>query len=244
VDKSKITISQDKRRSISSVLERSLIDMIIIVVLVIVVTLIGLALVLGISMGLGWLLTLFLPFTLFEASLLAMGACVIVGALWYNVIRSLSDFAPDLYPHTPDKDEEYSEYDEIPASQFYKTKSGKTWEAWFRYQIANDIYMEFQDAPNRVAPMGQKQLQALAIRLSELAISMLKAKTARTKKLRVTKNALRQQMVKIGQQPYDDDILSLALAGINENVDFYYEDLIEVIRDKAWDKPTDMFETG
>lgn len=217
--------------------------MILIVVLVILVTIVGLALVLGISTGLGWLLTLFLPFTLFEASLLAMGACVVVGAFWYNVVRSLSDFAPGSYSYPPHEDEDFG-YDEIPASQFYKTKSGKTWEAWFRYQIANDIYMEFQDAPNRVAPMGQKQLQALAIRLSELAVSMLKAKTARTKQLRVTKNALRQQMKKIGQQPYDDDILSLALAGINENVDYYYEELIEVIQDKAWEKPTDMFETG
>ncbi len=218
--------------------------MIIIVVLVILVTIVGLALVLGISMGLGWLLTLFLPFTLFEASLLAMGACVVVGAFWYNVVRSLSDFAlgPSSYP--PYEDEEDLGYDEIPASQFYKSKSGKTWEAWFRYQIANDIYMEFQDAPNRVAPMGQKQLQALAIRLSDLAVSMLKAKTARTKQLRITKNALRQQMKKVGQQPYDDDILSLALTGINENVDYYYEELIKVIQDKAWDKPTDMFETG
>ncbi len=218
--------------------------MIIIVVLVILVTIVGLALVLGISMGLGWLLTLFLPFTLFEASLLAMGACVVVGAFWYNVVRSLSDFAlgPSSYP--PYEDEEDLGYDEIPASQFYKSKSGKTWEAWFRYQIANDIYMEFQDAPNRVAPMGQKQLQALAIRLSDLAVSMLKAKTARTKQLRITKNALRQQMKKVGQQPYDDDILSLALTGINENVDYYYEELIKVIQDKAWDKSTDMFETG
>lgn len=218
--------------------------MIIITVLVILVTIVGLALVLGISLGLGWLLTLFLPLTLFEASLLAMGAGVIVGAFWYNVVRSLSDFAPGPSSYGPPEGEEDFEYDEIPAFQFYKTKSGKTWEAWFRYQIANDIYMEFQDAPNRVAPMGQKQLQALAIRLSDLAVSMLKAKTARTKQLRITKNALRQQMKKIGQQPYDDDILSLALVGINGNVDYYYEDLIKVIQDKTWDKPTNMFETG
>lgn len=224
---------------------RSLRGAIIVILLVLLLSITGLVLVLGISLGVGWLLTLFLPFTLFEASLLAMVAFSIVGMTWYYLVRSLTDATPISYPFGDDDDkEDYLEYDEIPPAKFYKTKADKNWENWLRYQIANDIYIEFQDTPRKIAQMGDKQLQALAIRLADMAVSILKTKTARIKRLKITKAALIKQMNKMGQQPYDDDILQLAVTSINDNLDFYYVDIIEVIRGKLWNRPTDMFGRG
>ncbi len=205
-----------------------------------------LALVLGIAIGLGWLLTLILPFTLFEGTLLVMAASAIIGTVGYNLVRALSDFMPRLsnFEYEDEDDEEDEYYADIPTSRFFKTRAEQTWETWFRHEIANDIYVEFQAAPKRIAPMGDRQLQELAIRLADTAIAILKAKTSRAKRLEITKAALQRQMTKTGQRPYDDDILNLAVGAIGESVDDYYEDFIAVIRGKRWNESTDMFSTG
>ncbi len=213
--------------------------------LILIVVLISLALVLGVALGVGWLLRLILPsFSLFEASLLGIIASAVVGFFWYNFINSIPEVR---LGQDEDYDEEAYDYDEdiyemIPASRFYKTNADKTWEAWFRYQIANGIYVEFQDSPQPVAPMGEKQLQELAIRLADVAISLLKGKTARTKRLKVSVATLKRQMTKIGQRPYDDDIVQLAVEAINEEVDYHYEDITTVIRAKLWSEPCEMFD--
>ena len=212
-----------------------------ILLLVLAVVCISLALSLGFAIGIGWLLTLFLPFSLFEGSLLGLIASVIVGTFWYNFLQSVpTGFKQDNY----DEDEyDYDEdYEQIPASRFYKTEADKTWEAWFRFQIANGIYVEFQDSEQPVAPMGEKQLQELAIRLADITISLLKSKSPRAKQLKLTETALKREMNKMGQRPYDDDILELAVMAINEELDFHYEDIIMVIRSKMWNEPYDMYD--
>ncbi|MEA3341810.1 MAG: hypothetical protein U9R15_17735 [Chloroflexota bacterium] len=207
-----------------------------------------LALVLGIAIGLGWLLTLVLPFTLFEGTLLVMAASAFIGTVGYNLVRALSDFIPrllsdpDFYDYEDDEEDEY--YDDIPTSRFFKTSAEQTWGTWFRYEIANDIYVEFQAAPKRIAPMGDRQLQELAIRLADIAVAILKAKTSRAKRLEITKSALQRQMTRNGQRPYDDDILNLAANAIGASLEYYYEDFIDVIQGRLWNEPTDMFSTG
>jgi hypothetical protein len=205
---------------------------------------ISLILVLGLAIGIGWLLTLILPFTLFEGTLLGMIASIIIGAIWYNFFRSVPDFIPGSYGFDYDEDEDEEDdfdFDEIPVSRFYKTDADKTWETWFRYEIANGIYVEFQDSPKQIAPLGDKQMQELAVRLADIGVSILKTKSARAKQFKISKAMLKRQMTKMGQQPYDDDILSLAATAINENLDYYYEDLINVIRNKSWHERMDIF---
>jgi hypothetical protein len=213
-----------------------------ILLLVLLVVCISLALVLGFAMGIGWLLTLFLPFNLFEASLLGLIASVIVGTFWYNFLQSVPVGLGQDGDYDYDEDEyDYDEdYEQIPPSRFYKTESDRTWEAWFRFQIANGIYVEFQDSEQPVAPMGEKQLQELAIRLADMTISLLKTKSSRAKQLKVTVAALKRQMNKMGQRPYDDDILELAAMAINDELDFHYEDIMMAIRSKMWNKPYSM----
>ncbi len=64
---------------------------VIYVLIIIVLAILLLALVLGITIGLGWLLTLFLPFTLFEGTILVMAASAIMGFVGYNLVLALID---------------------------------------------------------------------------------------------------------------------------------------------------------
>jgi len=207
--------------------------------LILILVILSVALTLGVAIGIGWLLTLFLPFSLFEASLLGIIASVIVGIFWYNLIGSIPNLRSSEYDDIGDEDEYY---DPIPASRFFKTDADKTWEAWLRFQLANDIYAEFQEEEHPIVSKGEKQAQELAIRLADIVIPMLKTKSAKAKRLTVTLPALKQQMNKIGQRPYDDDILNLAVMAVNWNLDYNYENVMRIIRTKSWNMPCELFD--
>jgi hypothetical protein len=191
-------------------------------------------------MGIGWILTLFLPFTLFEGTLLGLIASVIVGTFWNTILNIIPPFEREDYEDFDEEDED--DYDTIPPSRFFKTNKEQTWEAWLRFTIANRVYIEFQDWPQPVSMMSSKQQQELAIRLADITLSLLKAKTARAKQLRVTMNTLKREMGKLGQRPYDNDILRLAIGAINEELDYHHEEIIAIIHEKSWNKPHPLAE--
>ncbi|MBN1994157.1 MAG: hypothetical protein JW953_15775 [Anaerolineae bacterium] len=212
-----------------------------VLLLILAITLVSMALVLGFSLGVGWLLTLFLPFDLFQTTLLALISAVVAVAFWRNFLSSLLPFGADEDDFYEDEDDDYDDYDRIPESRFYKKNTDKTWEAWLRSHLANSIYFEFQDSPQPVTPMGKKQQQELAIRLADLVITFLKAKKPGTRRLNITMSTLKQQMNKIGQKPYDDDILRLAILAANEELNYHYEDIVTVMRSKLWNELYDQY---
>ncbi len=195
--------------------------------------LVGLAVVLGVSLGIGWVLSRIVSFTLFEGTLVAMFGLVITGVVWRSLIGSL----PDLPTYSYDYDEGEDDYRPIPISRFVEADAERTWRKMLAYEIANDIYVECQEGSTRAASMDDKRLQELSVRLADIAVAVLES--ARGRRLRVTKAKLKRQMNKMGQRSYDDDILDLAVRAINSNVDFYYDSLIEVIRDDLWDEPVE-----
>ncbi|MBL7182941.1 MAG: hypothetical protein ISS50_00660 [Anaerolineae bacterium] len=205
-------------------------------ILIIIVIVISFALVLGVALGMGWILTLFLPFSLFEATLLGMIATIVICTVWYNILRSVEPFGFDEEYEEP----ELEDSDEIPPSRFYKTDADRTWENWFRYILANVTYEDFLDL-GWTARMNDRQLQELSIRLTDVAIAALKGKSSRTKRLRVSKGMLKNEMTKMGQQPYDDDILDIAINAINDELGTLQEELRDVIRGKLWNEPMDMY---
>jgi hypothetical protein len=89
--------------------------------------------------------------------------------------------------------------------------------------------------------MNDRQLQELSIRLTDAAIAALKTKSPRTKRLRVSTGMLKHELTKMGQQPYDDDILDTAVSAINDELIASQEELREVIRRKSWDEPANVF---
>jgi len=217
-------------------------SIILVVLIVFVLLTLSLVVVLALSLLVGWILSYFLAFTLFEGTLLGLIALGIVGMVWYNILISSPDTPmKEFYDDETDELDEIEGYDEIPAQRFYKNQADQTWEAWFRYQIANSIYTQFQDSPRPVGQMGDKQLQELAVRLADLATNLCKREPVNTKTVQVTVAAFKKEMNKIGQRPYDDDILSLAVTAVNDELQ-YDEDMHEVIRSHLWAQASDMFE--
>ncbi|MBN1565350.1 MAG: hypothetical protein JXA10_16005 [Anaerolineae bacterium] len=190
---------------------------------------IALSIILGWSIFVGWLLTLIFPFELFEGTLLAMLASVFsVYALNYPPGES---GAPD-WSLIDDEDDEFPE-DQIPMSKFVKTEDQKTWENLSRYEIANAIVTEFK-ASIKIGQMTDAQLEALAIRMADAGIELLKQKPARTTNVTITANQLKNQLRRMGFKPDADDILKAATHGINFAL---YETPIElVVKQKMWDQ--------
>lgn len=182
------------------------------------------------------------PLTLFESLLLG---AVLSASTLYVVLGLIRFFFPVdslRLPNMSGEEEENGdgkEYKRIATSRFYKSAETRTWEAWLREEIANDIYVEFQDEPRTVSNMNETQVQELAIRLSELALTILKRKTARARDLTMNVGMLKRELQRLGQRAYEDKILQLAVNAININVDFFADDIHEVIRTQGWQELAD-----
>jgi len=201
--------------------------------LIVVLVVIGLVLILGISLGIGWVLTLFLPFSLFEGALLSMIAGLASGALWYMIL--FSALAPEF-----GGEENEIEDEAIPESRFWQTSGQRTWKNLFRYVLANSIYEDVVESRDWIGDMDEGQQQELSIRLADAALGALKRRARQAKRLRVTRGVLRQQLVNEGQRPYEDELLDLAVAAVNAELVYLEEDLKEVARGRMWDQKADV----
>lgn len=222
-----------------------IIAILLVLLLLFGVTFAGIA---AMGIGLGRILLWVTPsFTVFEATLLA----TIFGFIAFALLRMLARlFLPaelmlDERQSTWDPGEEKpsGDYQSIPQDRFYKSKAERTWERWFTAEVANDLYAEFQDAPKTAGNLNQSQLQELSIRLAEAGVNIIKRKTGRARRLSTNLNDLRRELNRMGQRPYDDDILRLALSAINMNLNYFEEPLREVIHEQEWDRPTTMPES-
>lgn len=231
---------------------RNIITTILIVILVLLIVLIvlglGFALVSAIAFGLGVLLRWALPtLSLFEATLLG----TIFGVITLYAVRVVAgNFLPDeLTPGSSETgwrgsdDSEADEYQTIPQERFFADSSSRTWEAWLEAELANDIYAEFQEAPDTVSNLNPMQIQELSIRLAEAGVNIIQRKTGRSRHLSCNLNDLRRELNRNGQKAYDEDILRMALAAINMNLNFYEDALRDVIRSKSWNHPATIPET-
>ncbi|MCZ6633536.1 MAG: hypothetical protein O7G87_09030 [bacterium] len=197
--------------------------------LTVVLVVISLALVIGIPLVIGWILTLFLPFSLFEGTLLGMIASLVTGMIWYNILR--------FDPSSEVEEEENDSEGEILESRFWRTNAERTWENWFRYMIANSVYEDLLDSPRWVEETSEEQLQELSIHLADAALSILKTKSPRATQLRVSKGRLKHEMVKIGQPPYEDSILNAGVAAVNVVLAPMEAVLKRIVREQLWDEP-------
>lgn len=196
-----------------------------------------------VSLGAAWLLRLFLSLSLFESALL--GFIFAAGAIYLllTVGSAIGPPAPAWRPRSnaayPIEEDEGREYKQIAPARFYDSPAERTWQAFLSYEIANDIYMDLQDAPSVTSPMNDSQVQELSIRLAQIGMAILKRKTPRARDLSVNLSALKREMQRMGQRPYDDDILRVAVDGINANVDYYADELYEIIRTQGWNRPAE-----
>lgn len=195
------------------------------ILLVLLFMVVGTAVILGWSIGIGWLLTLILPFTWFETSLLTMITSVVVGALGIWMLLAA--------PPPTDTDELIEPA--ILTDRFYPADGPVTSEAWFRFEMANDIYWELTDTPSIDNSLDETEMKELAIRLTDIVVEMLQGRTNRSRRINVTANQLKQQMKKMNLRPYDDDILQAAASAVTLRLSFD-EMMFDIIHEKSWDE--------
>jgi len=225
---------------------------IVLILLLIVIALFALffAAVALIGLGLGYIVNWFTPsFSYFEATLLA----TIFAFITFAILRILARlFLPaELLPREArgawngdgEEEERTGEYKSIPQARFYQSATERTWAAWLTAEVANDVYAELQGAPHAAANLNQPQSQELAIRLAEAGMNIIKRKTGRARRLSINLNDLRRELNRMGQRPYEDDILRLALSAINMNLNFFEEPIRAVIRAQGWEQLTTMPES-
>jgi hypothetical protein len=184
------------------------------------------------SAGLSWLLIKLLPLTLFEGALLILLATIFV---LYVAVKMLSDIPrPDSNGLPPAIS--LSDDDAIPDDRFWQSADEKTNEAWFRYAIANELYEDISDMELDLT-LGKAQQKELAIRLTDIVVAVLKVRNYRknARRVAITLPQLKEQMEKLGQRPYDDDILETAVSTVNIRLS-YDEELVDIVINKTWNE--------
>jgi hypothetical protein len=186
------------------------------------------------STGLSWLLIKLLPFTLFEGTLLVLLATLFVLYIGGRLLLAgppLPSTGSEMLDTMP-----FSLEDEIPENRFWKSGEAKTNETWFRYAIANEIYQDF-DSIELDATLGKAQQKELAIRLTDIIVEMLKERRFRkgTRRVSITVPQILAQMEKMGQRPYDQDILEAVVSSVNIHLS-YDEYLQDIVLEKTWDE--------
>jgi hypothetical protein len=203
------------------------------IILIVVIAVVSLAVVIGLSLGIGWVLTLFLPFSLFEGSLLGLLAGSVILFIWRNILFSIPPFP------LREVEEEF-EPEELPRSLFWETEADKTWERWFNYVFASAIYENLLASPRWGAVMDEEELQDISVELAEAAVAGLKTKSPRIKRLSMNKGGLKQEMIRLGQ-PVDDNILNVAVAAVNGELVYHDKSLRKVMQEGSWDEPVKEF---
>lgn len=217
---------------------RSFWPTLLLILLIVAIFLAGFIFTGAVALLFGALLQSFLPFTLFEATILStFFAAVTVYWFW----RLVTIIAPPEVWQQPvreqrDEEEEQS-YQTIAKSRFYQQEEERTWESWLREELANDIYVEFQDAPDTVDNLSDPQAQEMAIRLADAAINILKRRTSRARRLAVTLADFQRELHRIGQRAYNDEMLNLVLLATNMNLHYYANVLKNVIYNRRWNEP-------
>jgi hypothetical protein len=214
---------------------KAILQLILLVLAIILLILLAACLVLlwGLAVG-GLVIRLpWFAFTLFEATVLALLASLPIFYLAGNILYAMFKVPLTNLPNDIDIEdyEPWLEY-EIPQTRFM-SNGRHTGESTVRYELANNINIAFQAAPNQKGHMNKQQLRELSVRLAELAVPLLKKKPRNAKRITISLSALKQQIQKVGQQPYDDDILRLAVMTINELLD-EDEEVADIVRYKMW----------
>ncbi len=211
-----------------------------VILLVIAGILAAIAVIIGWSCGVGWIIAQFLPFTLFEATLLGMLASAFVFFLGSRILSALLDEGEQTMEagRIPDPSlfvTRVPEEEGIPASRFAQPDKDETDEAWFRYQIANDVYDDLLAELDLDATMGETQVKELAVRLTDVVTAVFKSrpKKPRSQRVTITVAQLKKQMDKMELRPYDNDILTTTANAVNERLS-YDDELADIVRQKTW----------
>ena len=211
---------------------KNILSLIVTVLFFVLLGVILIAVVIAWALGLGWLLSLIVPFSWFEAALLSLIASFLVGYMALRILLSTPPF-PAANDYAPSST--YVIDETIPLERFAANEAEISDEIWFRFEMSNHIYGNLLDM-DRELPMGAAQQKELAIRLTDIAIAVLKGRkpSRRNRQVRITVAQMQKELNAIGQQPYDTDILETAVATVNTRLSSD-EDMADVVLNDTWD---------
>ncbi len=143
-------------------------------------------------------------------------ASVIVGYVASRLLHGLELplIEPEALAEEPVEMPSYA----IPHTRFYAIEADKTWEGWFRFELANRLYDALAAAPRLTGRLDKSQRQELAIRLTDSGIALLKAKTGRGRQVSTHLADWRAQMANQGLKPYDEALLRLAMTTLHNTL--------------------------
>ncbi len=191
----------------------------------------ALVLLLGWSLALGWLLTQFVPaLSLFEGGLLVMLATLAVAYLAARIASALYEITNLSPSEFADGEEAWEEV--FPLEQFQQAGNPLTWEVFFKHRLANWVYIDISTELRSAHLANPGQREALALRLTDVAFDVLKG-CKRVSPVSLTLAAMKKEMERTGQRPYDDDILQIAVGATNLLLASDAE-LAQVARQKRW----------
>jgi len=205
-------------------------SLLILILLIVLGLLLGTAVILAWSLGLGWLLMQIVPLTWFESALLTMLASIIMAFVGWRLLQMVP---PSLGTELGDNSLLFET--SIPVQRFKESEHDQRAEVWFRHAIANELYWEFDETPSISDSMSETEIKELAIRITDMVVALLQARTSKAQRVKITRTQLKQHMEKIGQRPYDDDILAAAARAVNQSLSFD-ERLADIVRDKRWNE--------
>ncbi len=217
----------------------------LLLLIILLVGLLAIAVIIAWSLGLGWLLQQVVPvLSLFEAGLLILAATSAVFFTVQNVAlaeRSSSSSYEPIWGDDDDEDDEDDD-DEMPLSldRFTGDEDFVTQEISLRYQLTNAVYLNLVSSPDGPKMMTNAQLEALAVRLVDVIVAVLKRKPRNTPRVSLTIGAMKKELDRMGQRPYDDDILQIALGTANMLFSFD-DDLADIVREKSWNEESDDY---
>lgn len=178
------------------------------------------------AFGGGWLLSQWLSTSFLQAGWLPLGAAF---AFMYYFFADLKEIREEMEEEGWLDEEELP----IPRIRFMRDDSEQTGEALFRYIIANAICRRMNETPSVKGSLDSTEVQELSIRLADAAVFVLRRKSPRTQRFQLTVPVLRKAFNQMGQQPYDDDILQLAVVAVNTQL-MLDEDLEDIVRSRRW----------
>jgi hypothetical protein len=205
--------------------------------LLVVGLLVGIALFLGWGILIGWVLTQLFSFSHFEGTLLAMLATGFMIHVMMTIILTMVQTSLGTSEDMMDEDMEI-EY-AIPAERFFKDISERTWAAWIRFQLANNIYEKLQETP-KMTSLNSSQLQELAVRLADMGVAILREQSPRSSRIHLSISDFHKQMKAMDMKPYDNDILHVAVDAANFMMMMPL--MQNIFRENLWDSPAIIME--
>ncbi len=156
--------------------------------------------------GVGYVLTLLLPFSLFEATLVVYLTVVPLAYGFLNLVFAVRNgkFNLESNPQEQERDQGVKDklelvlsglsQEDLPVQTVIPSADALSWTTFSRYRLANAIWHELTIDPS-ISHLPDTDLQAIALALAQVVTEMMRTKEDFYKTWRVTRRELRPALM-------------------------------------------------